>query len=108
MARDHRRHAPRATSPRIGAAIDLGKTGELLAAGVRRLRVDRGSGSPRQTARRRRPGLQRPRLRVRHEDHPDLRDRLRRSFEPADEGWGPRPVPGGRATPTSPGTSPSR
>ena len=81
--------------PALGAAMQTGKTAErLLEAGLRRLRVDQATGSSsREHAGRRDPGLQRPRLRVRHEHHPDLRDRLRRGFKPADEGWGPRPVP---------------
>ena len=45
-------------------------------------------------ARRRDPGLQRPRLGLFARDHPDLRLGLRRGISAiADEGWGPRPVP---------------
>ena len=80
--------------PAIGAALDLGKTARaLLEAGVRRLRIlqdlARGTASPTSsswsttTTPPPSPGLD-----------PDLRHRhARPEFAPADEGWGPRPVP---------------
>ena len=42
---------------------------------------------------RRRARLQRSRLGVLARDDPDVRHRLAAAFPPADEGWGPRPVP---------------
>ena len=80
--------------PAIGAAIDNGKSDEPywkpLFAGYECVQaLDR-----RAEARRRHPGLQRPRLRLLAGADPDLRHRLRaRASPPADEGWGPRPVP---------------
>ena len=79
--------------PAIGAAIDLGKTGRaVLATAVRRVRVDQGLGR-RGGAGRGDPGLQRPRVRVLARARPHVRTRLCSRIPPADEGYGPRPVP---------------
>ena len=80
----------------------------LLEAGVRRLRVDQGVDRPRK------PDV----VILVYNDHasallawrsiPTFAIGCADEFTPADEGWGPRPVPVVRATPTWPGTSPSR
>ena len=95
MATHHRRRQPPATCRRIGAAFDLGKTQEPYWKPIfDGYRLGAKSGIAAAEARRDHAGLQRPRLGLRHGHHSDLRARLRRrSFQPADEGWGPRPVP---------------
>jgi hypothetical protein len=85
--------SPPATCPAIGAALDLGKSGDdywrPVFAGYDWTKKWIAEEKPG----RRRPGLQRPRLGVLDGDDPDLRHRLRGELRPADEGFGPRPVP---------------
>ena len=63
--------------PAIGAALDLGKTGEPYWEPVFEGYDFAKQWLKEQQARRRLPGLQRSRHRVQPGDHPDLRDRLR-------------------------------
>jgi gallate dioxygenase len=64
----------------------------VLAAGVPGLRLLQAMDEGQQ-ARRHLPGLQRPCHGVQSGDDPDLRHRHAAEYQPADEGWGPRPVP---------------
>ena len=80
--------------PAIGAAFDLGKNQEpywqpVFAGYEFSKAVDR-----REHARRDLPRLQRPRHRLQPGDDPDVRASAPPPHsKPADEGWGPRPVP---------------
>ncbi len=95
--------------PAIGAAMDLGKDQEpywqKVFAGYEPLaRVDQG-----QQARRRVPGLQRPRQRLQPGPHPDLRHRHRGRVPDRRRGLGPAAgAQGGGRTRSWPRTSRSR
>ena len=95
--------------PAIGAALDLGKTGEPywkpVFAGLRLGQaVDRRGQRP--TSSSWSTTTTRPPSRL--ELIPTFAIGCAEDFAPADEGWGPRPVPVVEGHPTSPGTSRSR
>jgi gallate dioxygenase len=92
--------------PAIGAAMDLGKTQEAYWRPCSRATtsppVDEG-----QQARRDLPGLQRPRHGLQPGLIPTFAIGTAAEFQPADEGWGPRPCPRWSAIPSWPATLPS-